>query len=348
MSRSRPWSRSSRRSLPSGRKAGSTSFCARPRPSSAPLPPLRRRAAVAGTVHVSVMPREVLELLAPRPGAVIVDGTLGGGGHAEAICAAIGSGGRLIGFDRDPAALERARASLAPFADRTTLVHANFTEVGAWSAAHGVGPLDGILLDLGLSSDQLADPARGFSFAADGPLDMRMDPSEPGPDAAELVNRAPPDQLETILRDLGEEPRARAVVRALCERRRRRPISTTAELAELIAGVLGRHGRIHPATRTFQGLRIAVNHELRGLGVALEFICAGRLLKPGGRAVLISFHSLEDRRVKQAFRAAALAGSLRLLTKKPLTPERDELRQNPRSRSAKLRAAEAVGASSIG
>lgn len=294
------------------------------------------------TVHRSVMLSEVLAWLSPRPGEVMVDGTLGGGGHAAAICAAVAPAGRLIGLDRDPAALERARAVLAPCAERCTLLAANFADLATRLAELGIGPVDGLLLDLGLSSDQLTAPERGFSFSADGPLDMRMDP-EAGPTAADLVNRWPQDRLAAALFELGEEARARAIARALCERRRRASFRTTLDLAGVVASVLGRHGRIHPATRTFQALRIAVNGELEALERVLADVRAGRILRPGGRAVVLSFHSLEDRRVKTAFREGERAGELRVLTKKPLQPTRAEELANPRARSAKLRAAVFVG-----
>lgn len=297
---------------------------------------------MGATVHASVMSREVLEFLAPRPGDVVVDGTLGGGGHAAALCAAIGPTGRLHGFDRDPAALDRARLVLEPYAARCSLRQGNFADLAALLADAGLAPVDALLLDVGLSSDQLADPARGFSFQSDGPLDMRMDTSTGGT-AAEIVNRWPRERLETLLFACGEEPRARRIVRALCERRRRAPFVGTLDLANVVASAAGRSGRIHPATRTFQALRIAVNGELEALERVLADVRAGRLLRPGGRVAVLSFHSLEDRRVKEAFRDGRRDGQLEVLLRKPLVATDEELRTNPRARSAKLRAARFLG-----
>ena len=266
------------------------------------------------------------------------DGTVGGGGHAAALLEASAPDGMLLGVDRDGEALAVAADRLRPFGPRARLVHGDFRELPALARAAGLGPFDGILLDLGVSSLQLADPSRGFSFARDGPLDMRLDRAAPGPTAADLVRRLPESALLAILRDHGEERWARRIARALVAARERTPIATTAELARLVARAIPRRAwppRIHPATRTFQALRIAVNRELEGLGEALE--AAAGLLGPGGRLAVISFHSLEDRAVKHGFRRLA-AGGMVVLTPKPVTPTDAEVAANPRARSAKLRA----------
>ncbi|MFO7166471.1 MAG: 16S rRNA (cytosine(1402)-N(4))-methyltransferase RsmH [Chloroflexota bacterium] len=288
--------------------------------------------------HTPVLLAEVLEQLAPRPGGRYIDGTLGGGGHAAAILEASGPDGRLLGLDVDPAALAAAGARLAPFGERATLARGNFRDLAALAREHGFDPADGVLLDLGVSSYQLDTPERGFSFQSDAPLDMRLDP-QGEVTAADLVNELPEGELADLIYRFGEERGSRRIARLVAEARRRRRIETTAELAAIVARALGgRHGKIHPATRTFQALRIAVNRELESLELALPQ--AVELLAPGGRVAVISFHSLEDRIVKLFFRAEAQAGRLRILTKKPLEASDAEARANPRSRSAKLRAAE--------
>jgi len=307
------------------------------------------------TRHAPVLLAEVLAALAPRPKGRYLDGTLGGGGHAEAILAASAPDGRLLGLDRDPAALDRARARLAPFGARAVCVHARFGALGAVAAAHGFSPLDGVLLDLGISSDQLDDPTRGLSFQRDGPLDMRLDPGE-DVTAADLVNTLPERDLADLIYRFGEERRSRRVARAIVAAR---PIATTGGLAEVVARAVGggRAARIHPATRTFQALRIAVNGELDELAAALPQAIAH--LAPGGRLAVISFHSLEDRIVKHALRDAARdcvcppglpecrcahRAEMRLITRRPMEPSNAEAAQNPRARSAKLRVAEKLAA----
>jgi 16S rRNA (cytosine1402-N4)-methyltransferase len=279
---------------------------------------------------------QVLELLRPRPdvGFVALDGTLGAGGHAFGLLERSSPDGRLIGLDADPQALELARQRLSEFEGRFELIQRNFRELGEL----GLEPLDAVLLDLGLSSMQLDTSGRGFSFRSDEPLDMRFDPSSEAPTTAELVNTLPEAELEHILRAYGEEPRARRVARAIVQRR---PLETTTDLVGAVTAALGpARGRINPATRTFQALRIAVNDELGALEAGLD--AAVKLLRPGGRVAVISFHSLEDRIVKWRFRGWAEQGLVHVLTRKPLLPDDDETRRNPRARSAKLRAAERV------
>ena len=284
--------------------------------------------------HRPVLLAEALELLAVRPGGVYVDGTVGLGGHAEEILRRSSPDGRLVGGDRDAETLARAAERLAGCGERVRLLHADYREL---PARLGGEPVDGILLDLGVSSLQLDSAERGFSFQREGPLDMRMDRSG-GATAAELVNRLPERQLADLIYRYGEERASRRIARAVVEARRRAPLRTTAELAALVRrAVRGARPGFDPATRTFQALRIHVNRELEGLGPGLEALA--RCLKPAGRMAVIAFHSLEDREVKHAFRALAGAG-FRLLTRKPLRPGPDELRDNPRSRSARLRGLE--------
>jgi 16S rRNA (cytosine1402-N4)-methyltransferase len=291
--------------------------------------------------HVPVLAQEVLAYLQPRPGGRYIDATVGAGGHAALILEASAPDGRLLGIDVDPAALALARRRLAQFGDRVVLVCARFSALEDVAKGHGFTGVDGILMDLGVSSMQLDDPARGFSFQRTGPLDMRMSPHEPVT-AAQLVNTLSEQELADVLWRYGEERLARRIARAIVARRRARPFETTADLAELIASLVPRRGGLHPATRTFQALRIAVNRELEELEAALPQ--AVGLLRPGGRLVVISFHSLEDRIVKQFFRtyAAGPQPRLRVLTRKPVVPTPEEVRQNPRSRSAKMRVAEAL------
>jgi 16S rRNA (cytosine1402-N4)-methyltransferase len=294
--------------------------------------------------HIPVLPAEVIAGLAPRSGGRYIDGTLGGGGHAEAILEASAPGGRLLGIDADPAALAAGAVRLAPFGERAVLTHGNFRDLTRLARANGFEPADGILLDLGVSSHQLDTPERGFSFMADAPLDMRMDPTS-GETAADLVDELPEGELADLIYRYGEERGSRRIARAIVAARRSGRIATTGALAEIVARALGgRHGKIHPATRTFQALRIAVNHELESLEAALPQ--ATELLAPGGRLAVIAFHSLEDRIVKQFFRAESGYGGatgpsrLRIITKKPIEAGSDEARANPRARSAKLRIAE--------
>lgn len=284
--------------------------------------------------HVPVMVCEVVEHLSPSPGQVVVDATVGAGGHARLIAERLGPDGLLIGLDRDPTMIEIARRVVV--GAKTELVEADFAELRVVLDELGIDRVDAVLMDLGLASDQLDDPGRGFSFLHSGPLDMRMNPRM-GEPAARLVNRLKAENLAEIFYRYGEERHSRRVARAIVEARRLEPIEATDELAAIVRRALPRgrpRQRIDPATRVFQALRIAVNDELGCLerGLAALVSC----LKPGGRAVVISFHSLEDRLVKNAFRQR---GVWELLTRKPLTPSDDEMARNPRSRSAKLRAA---------
>jgi 16S rRNA (cytosine1402-N4)-methyltransferase len=283
--------------------------------------------------HVPVLLDEVLELLAVRPGGLWVDGTVGLGGHAAALLRASAPDGRLLGLDRDGETLERARAALGPRSDRVRLEPGDYREI---PQRLGDERADGILLDLGISSAQLDDPERGFSFQADGPLDMRMDRRE-GETAADVVNHLPEKELADLIYAYGEERASRRIARAIVRARDRTPIRTTGELAEIVRRAVprGARQRLHPATRTFQALRIHVNRELDGLGPALERIAG--CLAPSGRMAVIAFHSLEDRAVKTAFRGLAHRG-FGLLTKKPVRPSEAEARANPRARSARLRA----------
>jgi len=284
--------------------------------------------------HVPVMVDEVLAGLAPRPGQTFVDGTLGGGGHTRAIAEQVGSGGLVVALDRDPAAVEAAAASLAGLPVR--VVQANYRNLREVLAEQGLPAVNGILLDLGLSSDQLQDRSRGFSFDADGPLDLRFDPDE-GEPAWQLVNRLREAQLADLIYEFGEERHSRRIARRIVEQRQKQRIETAGQLADIVRRAVPRTAdsrRINPATRTFQALRIAVNDELGALDTALRE--APECLVAGGRLAVISFHSLEDRRVKEAFR-----GDPRYepLTKKPLRPTEREMAANPRARSAKLRVA---------
>jgi 16S rRNA (cytosine1402-N4)-methyltransferase len=287
---------------------------------------------------------EALEHLRLRPGAVILDGTAGGGGHAAGILGRISPGGRLILLDRDREALERLMARFGRRGD-VRYFHANFRHFDQALAEADEEPIDGALLDLGVSSLQLADAERGFSFDQPGPLDMRFDRSE-GPSAEEVVNRWNADRLAEIFHDYGDQPFSRRIARAIVESRRRRPIRRTDELAEIVRAALPpafrRRQRLHPATRVFQALRIAVNDELGSLETFLDKIFD--YLKPGGRVVVIAFHSGEDRIVKIRFHEAARKGRVRLTLAKPLTPTPEEVRTNPRSRSARMRVAERLQA----
>ena len=287
-----------------------------------------------GALHEPVLLAETLELLAVRPGGFWVDGTVGAGGHAAEMLRRSAPDGRLLATDRDAEALAAAAQTLAPFGERARLLQADYRELPALLEE----PPDGILLDLGVSSLQLDRAERGFSLKSDGPLDMRMD-QRGGITAADVVNRLPEAELADIIYRYGEERASRRIARRIVETRRRSPFRRTVELAEVVRGAARRpRGRgIDAATLTFQALRIHVNQELEGLGDVLASLA--RRLAPGGRLVVIAFHSLEDREVKQSFRSLAAAG-FRLLTRKPLRPGEDEVRRNPRSRSARLRAVE--------
>lgn len=286
--------------------------------------------------HRSVLLNEVVAGLALKTGCVIVDGTVGAGGHAEAILERIGASGRLVGFDKDPAALAEARKRLAQYGERVMLIHEDFQHIPEKMAEMKIST-DGVLLDLGVSSMQLDDPARGFSFRSEGPLDMRMDPRNPLT-AARIVNDYPKERLLEILWNFGEERFARKIVHRILNERRVRKIQTTSELASVIVQAVPpsyRHGRIHPATRTFQALRIEVNREIESLEKLLPRLLDS--LNAGACIVIISFHSLEDRVVKRSFRDFQKAGRGVCVTKKPVVPGHGEMEDNPRSRSAKLR-----------
>jgi 16S rRNA (cytosine1402-N4)-methyltransferase len=283
--------------------------------------------------HVSVLADDVLRLLDPQPGQTWVDATLGAGGHARLIAEQVGPAGRVIGLDQDPTMLDRARGHLDGLP--VTLVHANFDQLTAALASVGVTEIDGLLADLGFASDQVDAAERGLSFQHDGPLDMRLDPTA-GETAADLIARLSEYDLANVFYEFGEERHSRRVARKIVETRRQTPIRTTGQLAELVRSCVPREKGRHfdPATRVFQGLRIAVNDELGSLDRLLAQL--PRVVKAGGRVGIISFHSLEDRRVKHAFRDRAVWEPV---TKKPVTADDDEVRDNPRARSAKLRVA---------
>ncbi len=298
--------------------------------------------------HIPVLYQEVLAGLQVKPGGQYIDATLGAGGHAAGILSASAPDGRLLGIDADPAALAVARERLAEFGQRATLVRGNFAALTEIATRHGFQPVDGILFDLGLSSLQLEAAGRGFSFQREGPLDMRFDPTLETT-AAHLVNRLPEAELADILFRYGEERQGRRIARAIV---RARPIRTTTQLAEVVKRATGRRRKIHPATKTFQALRMAVNDELPALETALSQ--ALDLLAPDGRLLVIAFHSLEDRLVKIFFRRESRdcicppelpicmcqhRARLEILTKKPIRPSASEVRANPRSRSARLRIA---------
>jgi 16S rRNA (cytosine1402-N4)-methyltransferase len=312
--------------------------------------------------HTPVLLDEVIEALQPAAGKCYLDATLGGGGHAAALLRRSQPGGMLLGIDADPAALEAAAARFTALSDDAippasyVLQHGHSGDMATLAQNRGFRQVDGILLDLGVSSFQLDAAERGFSFGADGPLDMRLDPTQ-GPTAAELLEGMTEQEIADMIYQYGEERYSRRIARAIVEHRRKQPIETTGALADLVRRAIphprgrGRgSGGIHPATRTFQALRIAVNRELEHLEMALPQ--AVSLLRAGGRLAIISFHSLEDRMVKQFFRAESGYGGseapeqpprLRIVTKKPVQPGAEERQANPRSRSAKLRVAERIG-----
>jgi 16S rRNA (cytosine1402-N4)-methyltransferase len=310
------------------------------------------------TQHVPVMLEEVLRFLQPRSGGYYIDGTVGGGGHTAAILERSAPDGRVLGIDTDMQALARVRERLTEYVEngRLVLMHGNFAELGRLAHEAGFASVQGVLLDLGFSSDQMEDPQRGFSFSVDGPLDMRLD-SSLEVSAADLVNTASERELADIFWRYGEEARSRRLARRIVQERAKRAITRTTQLAALVAaGVPYKPGAIHPATKVFQALRIAVNGELERLETTLPQIV--EVLQRGGRMVIISFHSLEDRMVKEFMRREATdclcpprvpvcvcghKAQLRLLTPKPLVPTVQEIERNPRARSAKLRAAEIVG-----
>ena len=289
--------------------------------------------------HVPVLSKQAIEFLRVRAGSTIVDCTLGMAGHASEVARLLGPEGHLIGFDRDPEAMSIAKVRLARVcqelgsgAPRVTLVGEAFSSIGKYAQPASA---DGLLADFGVSSLQLDEARRGFSFMADGPLDMRMD-TRTGPTAAQVVNEASERELADLIYEYGEERRSRRIARAIV---RGRPVTTTGQLARIVAAAAPamKQDRIHPATRTFQALRIYVNRELDEIRALLE--AAPMLLKPSGRLAVISFHSLEDRIAKDSLRDGARRGIWEVLTKKPVTPGEEEMERNPRSRSAKLRAA---------
>ena len=315
---------------------------------------------MSASPHLPVLADEVVEYLAPAAGQVVCDGTLGAGGHAGRVLEA---GARVIGLDRDPAALAIARERLARFADRVTIVHATFGEVAGVLRELGLAQVDGFLLDLGVSSIQLDEAERGFSFSRTGPIDMRMDPSGDDPTALDLIRRLDVTELSEVLRDLGEERYHKRIAQRLKEEARAGALRDTGDLARTVEACIPeparRRMKIHPATLTFQALRIAVNRELDQLAAFLDVF--PDLLADGGRCVIISFHSLEDRMVKHRFRELAWSSSLpphlaeqagervhpicRPVTRKAVVASDDQIRANPRARSARLRACERVARS---
>lgn len=303
------------------------------------------------TYHQPVLSEEVVELLAPRPGTLIIDGTCGGGGHTELI---LKSGADVLALDQDPEAIEHAREQLAHVGTRVTFRQANFRRAGRVLDELGIATIGGALLDIGVSSRQLENAERGFSMMRNGPLDMRMDPAGPMT-ASYIVNNYSEEQLTRLFRDLGEEPAARRIASLIVKARKETGFSETLPLARAIEKVVGRHGRLHPATRVFQALRMEVNDELGALEEGLRVLTSR--LEPGARIAVISFHSLEDRIVKNFFRDHSREWldrpewpepkrnpdyDLNLITSKPVGATEEEQRANPRSRSAKLRVAEKI------
>ena len=304
------------------------------------------------TYHHPVLVHEIVDLLAPRPGSLIVDGTCGGGGHSEAILQA---GADVLALDQDPDAVQHATDNLSRFKGRVTVRQANFRHVDKIFQDLGISKIGGVLLDLGVSSRQLENAARGFSVMRNGPLDMRMNPSHQTRTAADVVNNYSEEQLTQLFRDLGEEPAARRIAASIVKMRRSEPFRETLPLAHAIEKIVSRHGRRHPATRVFQALRMEVNDELGALKEGLRVLTPP--LQAGARIAVISFHSLEDRVVKDFFRDRSREWidkpewpeprrnpdhDLDLITPKPIEPGEAEQRQNPRSRSAKLRVAEKI------
>lgn len=307
-------------------------------------------------MHIPVLVREVVEHLAVCPGETVLDGTLGAGGHARALLESVPDV-RIIGLDRDAGALERARANLGDLACRVTFVHGRFADMMLLAQQAGVSRVDRVLCDLGFSSDQMDNPARGFSFMADGPLDMRLDPSQ-ALTAADVVNDTPENELADLIYKFGEEPASRRIARTIVEARRSAPLRTTLQLADVVDRAKGgrRGSRIHPATQTFQAIRMFVNDELGQAREGCE--AAMQLVRPGGRVAFITFHSIEDREIKLCFarhvgRDASLpqGGSrwegdqprVEWVVKKPIAASDEESRANPRARSAKLRVVERCG-----
>ncbi len=307
------------------------------------------------TGHRPVLLHPLIESLQPRPGLTYIDGTLGAGGYVAAFLERLRPGGRILAIDRDPAALASARQRFSADAGTLILEYGDFADMESLAAAHGIAAVDGVVLDLGISSLQLDDPTRGFSFRLDGPLDMRMDGNSDVP-ASDLVQQWSQADLTALIRTYGEERFASAIAAAIVRRRAEEPITTTAQLREIVERTIPRRfwpKRIHPATRTFQALRIEVNHELESLNAGLQ--AAIRILRPGGRLGVVSFHSLEDTIVKNALHVSAQnclcppqqthctcahRASLLLLSRKAIKPDAAELASNPRARSARLRVAE--------
>lgn len=304
------------------------------------------------TYHHPVLAAEAVELLAPHPGSLVVDGTVGGGGHTEAI---LKTGADVLALDQDPDAIAQAREELAPYGGRVTLRHINFRDADKILDELGIQKIGGAILDLGVSSRQLENAARGFSMMRNGPLDMRMDPRATI-NAAQIVNTYSEEELTRIFRDLGEEPAARRLASLIVKMRKDTPFTETLQLAKAIEKVVGRHGRRHPATQAFQALRMEVNDELGALEQGLRVLTAR--LESGARIAVIAFHSLEDRIVKNFIRDRSREWNdrpewpeprrnpdydLRAITDKPIEPGENERRINPRSRSAKLRVAEKIG-----
>jgi 16S rRNA (cytosine1402-N4)-methyltransferase len=302
--------------------------------------------------HLPVMPDEVIEMMQAEPGKFIIDGTLGGGGHSELL---LKTGAKVLGVDRDPEALAHAGARLSIFGSQFSTFQANFSEIPSYEGIEAGELADGLLLDLGVSSRQLDSAERGFSFMREGPLDMRMGPNATMT-AAELVNTWPEAEIMRILFSYGEEPRSRRIASAIVTQRDKKPFQTTLELAACIESAVGRNSKIHPATRSFQAIRMAINEELESLASILE--SASRVLKPGGRLLIITFHSLEDRMVKRFLRHHSQPYiddptwpaprpnpdfKYRLISKKAIAPSRTEISSNPRARSAKLRVAQLSG-----
>jgi 16S rRNA (cytosine1402-N4)-methyltransferase len=305
--------------------------------------------ATAGVYHLPVFPAETAEWMAAAPGKFIIDGTLGGGGHSELF---LKTGARVLGVDRDPEALAHARNRLVKFGDQFSTWEGNFSQIQKIPAIQSGELADGLLMDLGVSSRQLDSAARGFSFMREGPLDMRMGPSSPRT-AADVVNRWSEGELVRILFEYGEESKARRIAGAIIKQRAIKPFETTLDLANCIERAIGRHGRTHPATKTFQAIRMAVNEELESLAQALAAVPS--VLKPGGRLLIITFHSLEDRMVKRFLKHRSTAFldeagwpeprknpdyQFRLLARKSIAPSAEEISMNPRARSAKLRVAQ--------
>jgi len=301
--------------------------------------------------HTPVLLRETRDLLAPAPGKLFIDGTLGGGGHSAAL---LDAGARVIALDRDRDALEFAKERIGNAGEKFRAVHANFADLDRVLDELQIAQIDGALLDLGVSSWQLDTASRGFSFMRGGPLDMRMNPAS-GITAAEFVSSASVEELERVFREFGEEPAARRIAVRLVRERETRPLATTTDLAEAVESIIPRRGKTHPATRVFQALRIAVNHELENLALALELFSTR--LRSGGRFAVITFHSLEDRMVKQFFKQRSIEFldrpewpaprpnpdfKFKLVTRKAVVASPEEQTANPRSRSAKLRVVEKI------